>query len=166
MEEHQPYLPYRKVFTCKQFHKAPAQQVFPLLCPEREKEWLDGWNYSMIYSQSGLIEQDCVFQTHHNGSAPTTWLVTKYDLPGQSIEYFRIKTTDYVVKINIDLDDAGDGTCYSNITYQYTATNRQQAAFIHFHMSDFFNKTMQWWEKALNYYLATGKMLQKNQVLK
>jgi hypothetical protein len=163
MEEHQPYLPYRRVFTYQQFHEAPAQKIFPLLCPEREKEWLDGWDYEMVYSQSGLIEQDCIFQTSHNGHTPTTWMVTKYDLPGQSIEFFRLRPSECVVKINIDLDDMGNGTSCSNIAYQYTAITPQQAEFIHHHMEEFFNQSMQWWEKAINHFLATGEMLKKNQ---
>lgn len=161
MEEYQPYLPFRKVFSYQQHNTATAKKVFPLLCPEREKDWLDGWNYKMIYSQSGLVEQDCVFQTTQNGNAPTTWMVTKYDQPGKSIEFFRIKPLEYVVKINIDLEDLGDGTCHSNIAYQYTALTHLQADFIHHHMEEFFTQSMQWWEEAINHYLNTGEILKK-----
>ena len=34
-------------------HAAPSR-VFPLLCPEREKEWLPGWHARMIHSASGV----------------------------------------------------------------------------------------------------------------
>lgn len=164
MEEYQePLLPYRKTFSSRHHNMAPAQKVFPLLCPEREKEWLDGWDYKMVYSQSGLIEQDCIFQTFLNGYPPVTWMVTQYDLSGYSIEFFRLRPSEYVVKINIDLEDLDDGTCYSNIAYQYTALSQQQADFIHYHMEEFFNKSMEWWEKAINHFLSTGEMLKKNQ---
>ena len=51
----------QKTLTFKQLNNAEPEKVFPLLCPVREKDWLDGWNYKMIYSKSGLIEKNCVF---------------------------------------------------------------------------------------------------------
>lgn len=48
---------------------APPETVFPLLCPVREAEWLDGWEYEMIYSMSGLIEKGAAFSTANPGAA-------------------------------------------------------------------------------------------------
>ena len=38
-------------------------KVFPLLCPVREADWIDGWNPVLVLTQSGFAEQDCVFIT-------------------------------------------------------------------------------------------------------
>lgn len=35
--------------TYGQTINASPEQVFPLICPVRETEWLDGWRYRMIY---------------------------------------------------------------------------------------------------------------------
>lgn len=35
--------------TYHQTINAVPETVFPLLCPVREAEWLDGWQYAMIY---------------------------------------------------------------------------------------------------------------------
>lgn len=156
------YLPFRKTFAYQQQHKASTKQVFPLLCPERERDWLEGWDYQMIYSESGLIEKDCIFQTNHNGQH-STWMVTKYDQTQKSIEFFKLSPGECVIKINIDLEDLKDGMCQSNIQYQYTAVNLKQADFIENHMEEFFNLNMQWWEKAINHYLKTGQMLKKEE---
>ena len=40
--------------------EAAPDKIFPLLDPVREKEWLDGWEYEMIYSNSGLGENGCI----------------------------------------------------------------------------------------------------------
>jgi hypothetical protein len=45
----------------------PPDLVFPLLCPVREYEWLDGWECEMIYSTSGIAEDSCIFKTAHAG---------------------------------------------------------------------------------------------------
>ncbi len=161
---HLNYYSYRKQFKYQQHHTASSKKVFPLLCPEREKEWLDGWNYTMIYSDSGLIEQDCIFQTSHNNKN-TTWIVTKYDQTQKSIEFFQVTPQENIVKINIDLEDLKDGTCYSKIIYQYTAMNPMQADFIENHMQEFFTLNMQWWEKAINHFLSTGQMLKKSNLI-
>ena len=40
----------RIIHTYRQTIDATPEKVFPLLCPVREAEWLDGWQYAMIYS--------------------------------------------------------------------------------------------------------------------
>jgi hypothetical protein len=42
---------------------APPEEVFPLLCPVREHEWLEGWQCEMIHTASGIAEKDCIFST-------------------------------------------------------------------------------------------------------
>jgi hypothetical protein len=44
----------RVVHEYVQTNPAPAEKLFPLLCPVREAEWLPGWEYRLIYSESGL----------------------------------------------------------------------------------------------------------------
>ena len=51
----------------RQTINASPEIVFPLLCPVREVEWLDGWEYKMIYCVSGLIEKGAVFSTANTG---------------------------------------------------------------------------------------------------
>src|SRR6266540_2991762 len=38
--------------------------VFPLLCPVREYEWFNGWKCTMVYSESGVAENNNVFYTN------------------------------------------------------------------------------------------------------
>jgi hypothetical protein len=37
--------------------------VFPLLCPVREADWIDGWSPPLVVTNSGVAEPDCVFTT-------------------------------------------------------------------------------------------------------
>jgi len=48
------------------------------------------------------------------------------------------------------------------IDYQYTALNEEQNEFINNELGQSFIHSMKWWEKSINYYLASGKMLKKN----
>lgn len=49
--------------------EAPPARVFPLLCPVREADWLEGWGeiVEMVHSDSGLAEDGCVFLTRPPG---------------------------------------------------------------------------------------------------
>ena len=44
-------------------HPEGAEQRFPLLCPVREREWLAGWNPTIVHTKSGVAEPGCGFVT-------------------------------------------------------------------------------------------------------
>jgi len=46
-----------------QTNPASPEKVFPLLCPVREADWIPGWRYTLIYSDSGVAELGCIFTT-------------------------------------------------------------------------------------------------------
>jgi len=135
--------------------------VFPLLCPVREKDWVEGWEYKMIFSKSGLIEKDCVFSTPHHGNEQTIWYVTEYDRENYKIQFVRVTPNEEVVKIDICLIDNENGTTTSNITYQYTALNDSKNLWIKEKLESEFKENMIEWEDAINFYIKTGQKLMK-----
>lgn len=145
--------------TYKQINNASPDVVFPLLCPVREKDWINGWDYKMIFSKSGLIEKDCVFSTPHHGNEQTIWYVTEHDKENFKIEFVRVTPNEEVVKINIYLIDNGNGTTTSNITYQYTTLNNNKNLWIKEKLDSEFKENMIEWENAINFYIETGKKL-------
>lgn len=155
-------------FKAKQVTKTYTQQntgtpedVFPLLCPVREADWLDGWQYEMVYSKSGLVEENCVFTTPHHGTHRTIWHVTKHDPKYHEVEFVRVTPEENVVRINIKLKDNDNETTAAHITYQYTALSEVQNQFIENDLDASFTASMKWWERAINHYLSTGEMLKK-----
>ncbi len=147
--------------TFKQINIADPDKVFPLLCPVREKEWLDGWEYKMIYSKSGLIEKGCVFTTPHHGEKETIWNVSHYDKANYEIIFVRLTPEENVVKISIKLNKLKENCTEANIEYQYTALNEKQLVYLNNEQEADFEDSMKWWEKAINYFLKNGKMLEK-----
>ena len=57
--------------TYRQRINARPETVFPLLCPVKEVQWLDGWEYDMVFSRSSFVEEGCVFMTPGDGEADT-----------------------------------------------------------------------------------------------
>lgn len=149
----------QKTFTYKQINDGTPTEVFPLLCPVREKDWLDSWEYNMIYSKSGLVEKDCVFSTHHHGEFETIWYVSQYDPSNFTIEFIRVTPNESVVKINISLSATGDNKTEATVSYQYTGLNEEQNNYIENGLEDQIRENMKWWEKSINHYLKSGEKL-------
>jgi hypothetical protein len=58
---------------------APPEVVFPLLCPVREREWIQGWKAEMIYSESGLVENNCIFTTENRHFGEAIYVTSRYE---------------------------------------------------------------------------------------
>lgn len=153
------FIGVQKTFTYTQINEGPIEEVFPLLCPVREKEWIDGWEYEMIYSISGFIEKDCVFTTPHHGQFDTVWQVTEYDPDNYTIEFLRVTPRENVVRINISLERVNEKQTKAFISYKYTSLNISQNTIIERDMENSFKKSMETWERSINHFLNTGTML-------
>lgn len=86
---------------------AAPEVVYPLLCPVREYEWLDGWMCEMVYSQSGVAESGCIFKTRF-GELSETWHVNVYE-PPQRIEYLVVAPETLITRLSIELAPGGQG---------------------------------------------------------
>jgi hypothetical protein len=87
---------------------APPEAVFPLLCPVREYEWVEGWSCEMVFSESGVAEENCIFRT---GGAPhglSTRCVTRYEPPVRI--QFVVVAADMVLRLTITLERTSRGT--------------------------------------------------------
>lgn len=139
--------------------KASPAVVFTLLCPVREADWLFGWDYKLIYSESGFAEEGGVFTSSHGGEKDTIWLITKRDENNKEIEFVRITPESRVAKLVISVEEAKDGNSIVNISYTYTALNENGNRFIEELSEEKFIEAMKFWENSMNYYLKTGKKL-------
>jgi len=149
----------RAVHQFTQTNQAPPEKVFPLLCPVREADWVPGWKYRLIYSQSGVAELGCVFTTPDEDGSESTWLCTEYDSTGLRIAYAWITPGMVACHIQIQLEPGPGATTRAHIAYTYTglapAGNKKVERFT----ADWFHSKMQGWEKAINHYLETGKVI-------
>lgn len=88
---------------------ATPEQVFPLLCPVREREWVPGWSAEVLHSVSGVAEEDCVFRTDLGDAGPMTWVVSRYE-PPRRIGFTCFVADRYVMRLEIDLEAQGAAT--------------------------------------------------------
>ena len=138
---------------------AQPEVVHSLICPVKEAEWLDGWDYDLIFSHSGFAEKGCVFTPRSAGEKDTIWLITKRDDTACETVFARITPDSRVAEVRVRIEDGGEHTSRVHITYTITALTEAGNRFIENFTEKNFIKDMKFWEATMNHYLATGKAL-------
>ena len=146
--------PKRVSHTYTQKIKAIPSIVFPLLCPNREVDWVNDWLPDEIISNTGLAELDCIFTTT-NDEGKAFWIITKYDPENFMLEIVKIVPESFVTNIRIKLNENEKGSDLI-VTYQITSLgkkgDKKVKGFTEKHYKDF----MEAWERELNFFLITG----------
>ena len=140
-------------------HDFPASRVFPLLCPVLEYDWIDFWECDLVYSDSGVAENNCIFITRLGDEGEAIWVCTLYDPAGNRIQYVRAASGFRVHKLDIELRDAGGGKSESIWTDTYTSLSGRGDAWIDYFTGDVHQREMGLVERCLNHYLQTGEKL-------
>jgi hypothetical protein len=140
---------------------ATPEKIFPLLCPVREAEWLDGWRYSMIYSHSGLVEQGAVFSTPSESEAHTVWIVTKHDTRTHEVDFARFTPESRTCTLKIIVTSKDEHSSYVDVAYTYTGIAAAGNDFIDHFSEKAFLDAVTLWEASMNHFLKTGQKLKK-----
>jgi hypothetical protein len=148
--------PNRVSHSYRQQLAAPADRVFPLLCPVRELDWAVGWAPLAVFSTSGVAERDCTFLTPAAPHA-AVWYVTRHE-PPRVVEFVKITPEVTACRITIGLSPYGAG-CTADVTYMHTSLGPRGDEFVRGFTAEHYRDFMQAWERELNHYLATGRML-------
>jgi hypothetical protein len=152
---------HRVTHEFTQTNNATPEKVFPLLCPVHEADWAPGWQYRLIYSDSGVAELGCVFTTPNppNHAFPEkTWIVTDYDPAAFRIGYVWINPGRVATELRIQLTRKSD-TTLANIRYRYTGLSEEGNREIEGYDENWFRNMMEGWQSAINEYLCNGKTL-------
>ncbi|MGH8495275.1 MAG: hypothetical protein ACREVN_04010 [Gammaproteobacteria bacterium] len=149
--------PNRVTRTYRQSLHAPAERVFPLLCPVRELDWAVGWSPRLVVSSSGLAERDCVFMTLER-STEAIWYITRHEPEKLFVEMLKLTPGITACRLQIQLHPQADG-CAADVTYSHTSLGPQGDEFVDNFTAGHYRHFMRQWEKELNHYLATGESL-------
>ena len=149
--------PVRAERTYKQRLLAEPSKVFPLLCPVREADWIEGWDPSLVISESGFAEPDCVFITQ---AAPNDaiWYVSRYEPANGVIQMLKVTPQVTACQLRIQLRPISIGT-EATVTYMHTSLGPEGDAFVRSFTEEFYEKFMGDWESRLNHYLVHGNRL-------
>jgi hypothetical protein len=152
--------PNRAAHTHRLHLPAAPENVFPLFCPVRETEWADGWSPTLVVSSCGVVERDCVFITEDKRTS-AIWYVMRHDPDNFFLEMLKIVPGVTACRLNIQLGSHGTG-CTADISYTHTSLGPAGDELVAGFTAEHYQKFMRAWEDALNYFLATGRLLREH----
>ena len=145
--------PHRVSRSYVQHLDAGPADVFPLLCPVREVEWVEGWDPGIVISESGIAELGCIFTTPA-GETEAIWTVTEF-LPDEGrIAFLKVTPGQTVAEIRIALEADGSGGTRADVTYAHTALSAAGRVVVDEFTEEAYQEFMRGWEKELNGFLA------------
>jgi hypothetical protein len=135
---------------------APAT-LFPLFCPTREYDWIEGWSCELLHSVSGFAEQGAIFRTpapHERGAM--TWVITRHEAP--RAVGFACFAEGLVMRLLIGVEADGSGSTV-HWTREYTALDDAATAWLeNLGEEQVAARTALLFER-LSHYARTGTML-------
>jgi hypothetical protein len=102
---------------------APPAVVFPLLCPVREREWIEGWSANIVYSESGVVENHCVFATVNRLLGEAIYVTTRHEPDAGIVEFVIFYGTRCVQKLDIAVSATPEGGSRLRWSHTYTGLN-------------------------------------------
>lgn len=138
-------------FSEEMVGSAPVEEVFPLLCPVREHDWIPTWKADMLWSESGLAEEGAVFKT-----GDETWIITEYE-PMKRVNFVRYNP-DVVTRLEIDVTEE-HGKTRMRWTQSQVGTTEAGNSFVESRTSEGYSRMIKSAEVMLYYYLETGHMI-------
>ena len=151
----------RVVRAYRQTIEARPDVVFPLLCPVREVEWLDGFVFTMIYSASGVVEAGAVFSTAAPGEQDTVWMVTQHDPTARRAQFARVTPNSRTCTLTIAVEACDADRSFVDVSYTYTSIAESGNTFIDEWTEDVFMGAVVFWEQSMNHFLKTGARLNR-----
>ncbi len=153
--------PRRVKHSFTQSIKGTPKQVFPLLCPVREADWIPGWTTDWVISNSGVAEKDCIFQTPPRpgaGGAASIWVITRHDADAFEVEMFKVTPEFTVGKLQISLSAQGQAGTSAIIAYEFTSLGPLGDTYLEGFTAQWYEEFMQVWEEQMNHYLESGEL--------
>lgn len=160
MTSHPPTIErVRHRFERNQHVHALPEAIFPLLCPVREYDWIPEWDCRLIYTESGLAEPGCIFQTDRDADGGLdTWVVSHHE-PHHHIAFVRINALR-VMQYDIRIEPADERSSRLRWTQVVTAINDRGDRHVSALQESDFTRTVSKLETLLNDYLARSSSTQ------
>ncbi|SDJ67526.1 hypothetical protein SAMN04488540_111110 [Ferrimonas sediminum] len=130
----------------------PVEEVFPLFCPVREREWVPGWDPLLVWTNSGAIEPDCVFTTQ-DPAGHAVWYVVQASADQGVLELLKTVADHMATRILIRVFPAPEGSLIQ-LNYRYTSLSPRGASALENLTESYWAQFMQRWQKAMERYFS------------
>jgi hypothetical protein len=149
------FVPRQVTRTYAQRLAASPQRIMPLLTPEGERGWADGWDPIVLGAPAPGV--GTVFVTRHAEQPAALWLQVTHDSARGYVRYVYLIPGLYTVDLDIQLHPLTANRSRALVRYTYTGLTERGNAEVVAMTEDRYRDFMQSWEVALNYFLTTGE---------
>lgn len=133
--------------------RARVEDVFPLLCPKREEEWIPGWECETIWSQSGYNEEGAIFRTTKPYGTELFWNTLKYDMESRVVDFFITAPHRYMFRFKINLSTANDGILTLYFSQTFTSLSEEGNNLLNQYKTEDFTGRLKNLREFINQYL-------------
>lgn len=149
----------RAIFKGKQNYSFSPEDVFPMLCPVREYEYIPPWECDIVYLESGLAEQDGVFTTNfpEDGEQKDVWVISRYDT-NKAIEFVRVSGLRSMI-YRIELQGTENGGTVVNWEQIITGLTEEGNHHVQALKQSDFTAMLAQMQEWLQHYLSTGEKI-------
>jgi hypothetical protein len=144
---------------------APAEKVFPLICPVAEYDWIENWDCVMIFLKSGRNEEGCIFTEQITGPVifgapvPATWVTNRYDPENHHIQFVIFARDSAVIRYDFRLKRLGKAKTCAEMDFEFTAMSKEVITPDEEAIREKLLVTITFISKSLKHYCETGEML-------
>jgi hypothetical protein len=133
--------------------KGMVEEVFPLLCPKREEEWIPGWECETIWSKSGYNEEGAIFRTIKPYGTELYWTTLQYDIKNKIVDFLITAPRLYMFRFKIELRANGDGLLAITFTQVFTSISEEGSSFMKRYESEDYKERLKSLEEFMNCHL-------------
>jgi hypothetical protein len=100
-------------------------KIFPLLCPVKEYEWFNDWKCTMVYSETGVAENNCIFYTKMGFPLfkRQVFQVINY-VADENITFLIFINNMATIKFGAMLEHLSNESCKMTVFYKATGLSR------------------------------------------
>jgi hypothetical protein len=145
---------------------ATPDDVFSLACPVEELKWIRNWKFDMIYSESGVNENNCIFRESMSGmfvldtpDIDTFWHTTLYDKESHRFHALLMFGNLAAGKFEFTITENKNGSSIASWQLTYTALNEEGNEIADDSLKERMVGMLNFLGESAKHYLETGEML-------
>jgi hypothetical protein len=137
--------PTRVSHSYTQHYDAPAHAAFALCCPVRECDWVDGWDPTVVWTDSGLVEERCTWLMPDGA----VWTTIEHDPAEGRLRLLKVVPSETVCDIQIEVRSTGEASCELDLVYTHTAIGEAGRDLCAALSEEAFAEFAQGWQEAM-----------------
>ena len=133
--------------------QASIEDVFPLLCPKKEEEWIPGWECETIWSHSGYNEEGAIFRTTKPYETELYWTTLRYDMASKLVDFLITAPHRFVFRFRISVSVGKDSSLTLTFSQTFTSVSEEGNELLNRYKAEDFQERLNNLGKFMDQYL-------------